>query len=192
MIGTAAALAIALGSAGATAASNIYGTKKAAETNKRSLEATERDSVRAADLERESTRELLAFQREEAARRDAARQQAMEFDRQRWGDYTRIHEPHWQMGSGVLQSLTGLAGVKGGPAPRPGPSGPPMPGNLRSLADMGTFAPMGGPAPQIAMTRPRMAAPMMEAPQGGGMNLMNLAQMAQMFRKPGGTPAVAS
>lgn len=105
MIGTGIALAIGLGSAAASAASNIYGAKKAAGVNEKAISAQERDSQRQVALDE---------------RRIAA-------DQQRWGDYLRVHEPIWSVGGNALKGLAQMAGVPGGGggAPRAGMAMPP-------------------------------------------------------------------
>lgn len=144
-------LPIALGVTGAaTAAGQIYGTKKAASVNTRAIRAqqeTERAALAAegvaeanatavrreelAAVERARERDLEAADRARAetiAAADRAREQALEWDKVRWADIVRMREPYVAAGSGIYANLLDLArgGAGGGtsmPPPPPGPAG---------------------------------------------------------------------
>lgn len=180
---------IAMGIAGAgSAAAGIYSSKRAADTNDKALQAGERDADRAA-----------ADSREERAFKERLYQQQVEADKQRWADYVRIHEPHWQMGQGVLGSLYNMAGVQ--PPPSPPPSAPPTagmappagpmvdatrggagvwsnPGAPTSLTDMAR----GGTVPMMRRQQamPAPAAP--TAPRAQGMSLADIMALADYGR----------
>jgi hypothetical protein len=205
-IGTTAAIAIALGTAGAQAGMGIYSAKKTSETNKLALETEEKNA--AADREFAATE--AQRQRDFQA---SARQEAIAYDQGRWNDYVRAHEPYWQTGQAVYGNLLDLAGLDRGAAPpastgpvaggRPtnaapsgldartpgmpapsGPSGPPMAlGQGASLYDMAQAAgrPAAGPAPPSRWS-PRMAT--QPPPQGGSPNWQSLLQLAQLVRDP--------
>src|SRR3990167_11384734 len=111
---------IALGS---TAAS-LYGTKKAAEQNRRALEAQERDSERAVS-EGGKDRELSV---QDMANQQARWDRAMAADEKRWQDYLEVQRPHWNIGAGALGRLTELAGLPGGGSAAMPSGGPPGPG----------------------------------------------------------------
>lgn len=171
-IGTAAALAIGLGSAGASAASGMYGAKVAGRENRRAIEAQERESVRQSQI-----------------------------DQQRWSDYVRIHEPIWNTGGDVLRSLTRLAGVRPSPgsgthmampARPPGSVGvaapvPPsvggavVPSGAQSLAALGSRS--SSPWPTARASYPTMAIPSTPA-VNPLRSMMDLYSMAQMFTRP--------
>jgi hypothetical protein len=110
MIGTMAAIAIAAGVGGGSAASNIYASKKAGDTNKAALAQEERDSARQEALQREQ----------------------MQVDQRRWDDYLKVHEPIWAGAGNTLKTLYELAG-QGGQGPSgpvgPRPSSAPPPSN---------------------------------------------------------------
>lgn len=134
VIGTAAAIALALG-AGASAGASAYGTRSAAGQNRRATEATERSDVRAgereeaalaetrreheADLARQiaedarveqSRQDVLARQRVEDARAEQARQDRLAFAREQWQGYLGAQQPHWRLGADVLGRLSDMAG----------------------------------------------------------------------------------
>ena len=190
IVGTAAAIAIGAGLFGGTTAAGIYSSRSAANVNRRSIDAQERSDQRAADLEAQR----LA---EERRQYDAAVQR----DRERWADYTRVWEPHWQMGQGVLGSLYNMAGLQPG---APGPSAPSAlpPGTggaaptSASLADLalqpdasGVFAMPPASGSTLPVTsrhlarsqRPRRPIqPMAEMPTPRGMGLSELMALADM------------
>src|SRR3990167_5232215 len=140
VIGTGALIGIALASTGAQAATSIYGTKKAAGVNERSIAAQEAEGERA-----------LAFEREEALRREQARKEAMAVDQARWEDYLRANEPTWRAGGQVLTNLYDLAGM-GGDAP----AGP----NIDALM---TSGPQAAGVPEAGAPEGPLAVP-----RGGG------------------------
>lgn len=177
------ALAIA---GGASAGAQIYATKRNADINKRSLEASERSDERA-----------LAFEREDAARRERAYTQALDMDRQRWADYTRIMEPHWRVGATALGSLYDLAGYSGdAPAMAPSsgtPSGQP-PALPSSAAPMSGYGRAAAARRVAGVRRPAMAPPPLPAESGGLplMDLMALGQQARAFTAPTPTAGLPS
>lgn len=176
-IGAGVALAIGLGSAGASAATSIYSSHKAGSVNEKSLAAQAKADADAA-----------AIEREKIAANERARKDAMAVDQQHWNDYVRVHEPIWQTGQQAYRSLLDLA--NGGsarsqpalPQPSAMPSGAPMsapPPASRSLMDLAT-----GSGPSSAPVSPgRMAAamPMPATPNASGMSLMDLAKFATMM-----------
>lgn len=207
-LSTGAIIGIAAATSGAQAVSSIYGSRRAANTNDRSLQAGERADVRAAEESRldreaqvrearEAREATLAYQREESARREAARREAMQFDRDRWGDYTRIQEPHWNMGANALSSLSNMMGVGGGGGmgpggPRPGmdprakmPTSPIQTANLSAMMRQGGQRPPMSSRPPVGMS-PGSQVPMPQ--QGGGMSLQDM--MMLMARRQG-APAAA-
>ena len=115
IIGTAAAIVMAI-TAGGTAASSIYGTKRAASVNERGIAA-----------QRDESREAMALQTSEAEKQRVweaeQRRQQREYDQGRWDSYITANQPHWQVGQQALGSLTDLAGLPGGTF-GPGASGP--------------------------------------------------------------------
>ena len=159
-------IGIALGVTGAvTAASSAYGSKKAGDVNKKSLEASERSDVTAAAIEREK----------------------MAADDRRWNDYLRVHEPIWGMGQQTLGTLYDLAGYKGGgpsmaapqrPAPGPPGDSPSVPPGARPRPG----APVSRGRTLYDLTRQPATMPM---PQGGGgqtlTDLMNMVSTARQF-----------
>ena len=189
-IGTAAAIAIGLGTAVGQTATSIYGTKKSGDVNRQALQAQERGDVRADAYNREE----LALQREIAERQRlleeqkladarAARQAAMDMDRQRWTDYININRPNWDVGRRVLGNLQDLAGYSGGGRPSSAPiQAPAMPGSgpapagasfgtdarmsrgmsLADLAALGTSAPAARASRRsygLAMPFPQVSTP---------------------------------
>src|SRR3990167_5749810 len=189
---------IALGS---TAAS-LYGTKKAAEQNRRALEAQERDSERAVS-EGGKDRELSV---QDMANQQARLDRAMAADEKRWQDYLEVQRPHWNIGAGALGRLTELAGLPGGGSGAPNvqmPSGPtagaqppvaggPVDARLMTLA--GAPPPVnvsGAPVSTAMPVRPsrrgralfeatRRPAPPVAGP-AQGMSTQSLMQLAAMF-----------
>lgn len=169
-IATGVAIALALGSAGAQAGASMYGAKKAADTNKRSLETDERMAA------------------QERVSRDAAYKAALAQDDRNYQRYYDANAPQWRMGQQVLGSLYDLAGggPQGAPNPdaapyqpaqpmsRPTPTPPPVSGQ--------PMAPQGRPSP---MRRPMMNGP---APPPR-MSLMDLASMGQAASRPQPPPA---
>ena len=186
MIATGTAIALAaLGSTGAS----IYASNRSASINRQSLRAQEQSDQRAADLEAQRLAEERR-QYDEAVRRD----------RERWADYTRVWEPHWQMGQGVLGSLYNMAGLQPGapgasaPAALPPGSGGAAPTSA-SLADLalepdasGAFAvpPASGStlpvtSRHLARSRPRRPIqPMAEMPTPRGLGLSEMMALAEM------------
>lgn len=166
---------------GATAAGQIYATKKAGGYNEQALRAQEREAEQARTLERE---QLAAAER--------ARQEALDLEKQRWADYVRIYEPAAQASQQLLRGLYEYAG--GAQAPLAAPPSPaalgrtPPPSNL-SLSAMATGSrgtPVAG-APQP--TRPTFQPPAMPTSTGSSpfRSLMELANLAAYAR--GGSPA---
>ena len=137
MIGTGAALAMAaLGSLGAS----TYATKSAGAQNRRSQDYQREADTRAATMEAERLAEekrladeKIVLERENRARQDRQYQDALQRDRERWADYVRVNQPHWQTGSNALAGLYELAGFQGGvpaggdPAAMVATAGPPPP-----------------------------------------------------------------
>ena len=189
ILGSAAAIAIALGTAGAQAATSIYGTRTAGRQNQQAMQAQERGDVRADAYNREALtqqRELAdktrALEEQALAEKKAAREAAMAMDRQRWTDYVDINRPHWQLGSQVLGNLYDLAGYRGGgmpgsasvPAPAMSETGPApasasfgndtRPGRGMPLADLAMLGSSAPVAPAARSSR-RSYAPAMPFPQ---------------------------
>jgi hypothetical protein len=206
-LGTAAALAIALGSAGATAASNIYSTRSAAGINRRSLDLQATSDQQAADEARATREASERLERDRMAAAEAARQDAIALDKQRWNDYVTAHTPQWQAGQRILQSLFEMANVQPGsmPVPQmPSADQPPPPGQglaasapprsnampqtrgpATSLYDLAAGGPvssgqaMAGRVP----SRGRQIAATMPMPTAqSGMSLMDLANLASMTK----------
>lgn len=175
-IGTAAAIAIGLGTAGAQTAASIYGTKKAADVNKSSLAAQERSDLRAAE-EARADRELR--EREYTA--------ALEADKARWADYTRINEPYWQAGARVLGSLYDMAGT-GSPVavPPPSPAALGAAPTVRPLASLPALASGGGPSGPVPAPRPTAVSTPMPNTQTS-VNLAPLMNLATLARRPAPT-----
>ena len=182
LIGTAAAIGIGLASAGASAASNIYGSKRAGSYNEKALRAQER-----------ADQDAMRFEREQAERNEVARRENLAADQKRWDDYLNAHKDRWAMGGRVLGDLYDMAGrgrgaapsmniPSAGSAPPPAasgivPTGVPGRPTLENLAQ--------GSGRRI---RPRLSrAPAVQMPTGGGggMSLQDLMQLAAMSRGGG-------
>ena len=195
-LGTKAIIALVLGTAGASAATNIYAAKRAGDTNRRSLDASERSDQRALAFEREEAARKERQYQSEAAWREKATQQAIDLDKQRWADYVAIHRPHWQLGASTLSSLYDLAGFTGGEtAPAAMPTGGP-PG---TMAPAGTGAPPSAGLPPVPPDAGRVAAATRLAgvqpqttpiPQGSGMSLADLMALANTWPSVSGTTPV--
>lgn len=142
-IATGTALAIAaLSSAGTSA----YATKRSGDINRRALKAQETSDERAQktewqrmDLERQQAEAALseekrwreeqaALQREESSRKERLYNEAVTRDRERYQEYLRAWQPHWQAGAGVLNNLYDIAGYKG-QQPNPAAAAASMPLN---------------------------------------------------------------
>lgn len=202
---------IALGMAAAgSGAASVYATKRSGDINRRSIEAGERSDTRAAELERarlaaeeRARQEALAeerrwreeqarLEREREARRERLYQEAVGRDRERWQDYLKVWQPHWQAGAGVLGNLYDIAGVSGAnpaaaaasmPITTPPPSGgaPPIelsPGGdgvwgRRSAADLMTTGPSRTDAFSMPARRPSVL-PRVEMPRANMMSLTDL------------------
>lgn len=191
MIGTAAMIGIALGTAGAQTAASIYNSKKASGVNEKALATQERSDRDAMAFERENAARQDAFAREEADRRDAARKELMAVDQQRWQDYLRANEPMWRRGGEALGNLYDLAGMGRGNAVGPDinalmASGPPPSGSTPIAGappaqDVGVTGGGHGQALYRATREPiRMA---MEN-TGGGLGLQELMMLAGRHRAP--------
>jgi len=158
-IGVGAALAIGLGSAGASAASSIYGAKSARGAHDFEIKAQER----------QAQREMAMAERSEA-------------NRQRmWQDYVRLNQPTWQMGGRVLQSLYDLAGGRGQGPGAPVAQTAPMQGmSLQALANYGSGGGAMAPRPAARLSAP-YAAPAPTNPMAG---VQSLAQLASYMPRP--------
>lgn len=188
-IGTAAAIAIGLGTAGAQVASNIYGSKRAAGVNEEAIR-TEREMHEAELAEAEKMR---AYQAEEEQKR-------REFERRRYTQYLQSRQPYARAAGATLNSLLDLAGVQmpsGGGAAMPA-GAPPSQASLATLASAQQAMPAPGrraapvagapPAPAGAPVRGRSimnAANRMPMPergwQVGAKTLLDLASLVQMY-----------
>lgn len=201
-LGTAAAIAIGLGTAGAQTAASIYNTRSANKTNQQALEAQRQEADRAAELERERLAEeraareaQLALERERDAERARVREQMMQMDAQRWNDYLSIHQPHWALGANVLGNLYDLAGIPRG-ASLPASGIPPAGsgGGVPSLFDLASQRVQGNPALSAAGGRGTWAPAMPPSgpavtsalptpqPSGGLQSLWDLGRLALMGR----------
>lgn len=207
IIGTAAMIGIALASAGATAATNIYGTKKAASVNEKSItaQAASEEASRKAELEAQASqnaanaaeaekqRQATAAEAEQRRQAEiASRNQYYAFEKQRWDDYVRVHQPSWNVGSSAFNSLAGMLGVAGGggtpnvgssaPTPSPAIFTPGSPVSSPTATTAG--APGSGQVPSIgrssAQAYPRMATPASAAP----MSLQDLLMLASRRATP--------
>lgn len=222
-LGTAATVGLALGAIGGQTAANIYGTRTAGKQNKKAMEASERSDTRAADLEarrlseeaaaREADRaeerrnreaslaeerrwreDQAKLQREADARKERLYNEAVGRDRERYQEYLKAWQPHWQSGSGVLNSLYDIAGFQGqrvnpaanaaalSPTSAPptlgsvGPSDAPVSSTMPVGRSWGTDMGVSGGGTS-ARYQPRQFA-QMEMPTPRGMSLIDLAQMA--------------
>ena len=209
-IGTGMAIALGLGAMGGQTAANIYGSRRAGQTNDRALAATERSDTRAAEIAREDAARLerLETQRlaQEKALADANREESradreakMQRDRERWADYLRINEPFWKAGSGVAGSLFDIAGYgqssapafsmpQGGPPVAGGGELPPivangLPSSRGPRSGGGLPLPPGVFTAQ-APTRAQRPMPMVAAPQAP--KAMGLSDLMMLMASTGG------
>lgn len=188
-VATSTAIALAVGSAGATAASNIYSAHRAGSTNDKSLEAQKQADTTAA-----------AIEREKMAQNEQARKDMMAVDSQHWNDYVRTHEPYWQTGQQAYGNLLQLAnGGQASPMSMPGapPQGAPPPGAPpqgaptgqvvnqpaapRSLMDVARIPTQGAPAAGTSMLNRGRAYANAPMPAPVQSNLMDLAKWAAML-----------
>ncbi len=175
-------IALAL-AGGASAGAGIYATRRAGQVNDRAIQA-----------QRDEARENAALERERTTSQERMYLQALEADRQRWNDYSRIMSPHWQTGTSALGQLHGMAGMGGAPTstmpvqggqPSTG-TGPGMsalpPSNTQPPAYVNTL-PTGG---RTAARRAQATATPMEMP-GMGNSLSSLGQLLAMAQMAGGS-----
>ena len=149
-IGTTAAIIIGLSAAGGKAASDIYAAKKAGNTNDKALAAQERDSLRGQQMY----------------------EQGLALDKQRWADYVRVHEPHWQTGNQVLGNLYDLAGYQGGAPPMQTPQQPMGPGPAGMAPAPGSTAQVSTPQAGMPMPRRQQGPPPSNVPSIADLMLM--------------------
>ena len=152
ILGTAAAIAIGLGSAAASAATNIYATKKAGGINERAIAAQQASEAAALKVEQEALQKQQEAQQRQLAADAASQQRALEleerrrvdtqtrfeaqrlaeaearkqyytFEDQRWRDYVAAHSPSWAVGQRAYGSLADLLNLpRGTTGLAPGPS----------------------------------------------------------------------
>jgi hypothetical protein len=108
MIGTGAAIAMALLGAGQTAAS-VYSTKKSGAINEKALAAQRDSDTASAQLERERLAQEKTLSEEQLAAAERARQESLAWDKERYNSYIQARQPYWQAGQSVFNSLLGLA-----------------------------------------------------------------------------------
>lgn len=155
-------------SAGLSTATSVYQAKKAGKQNERVLAAQERDAQRAEQLERE-----------QMAQKESARREAMDFDRQRWNDYTQAREPMRQFAGGLMGGLYKMAGAKGAaPSMAPAPSYRPPP-SLSAMSGQGGMQPRTQQA--FGGSQPSMASP---DPMQSAMQMMSLYQQMRRPQAP--------
>lgn len=172
----------------ASAGTQAYATKKAGDTNKRSLDAQAKAEAEALAYEREEAARRERQYKEEAAFRDRAYRETLAADQSRWNDYARIMAPHWGVGS---QALAGLSDLMGGAVPTGGAGmpaavpGPPVGGGvpLQPLAAVGQL----GRASVASRAPRRIQAPgatntIAANPLGAVQSLMSLADLAGLAR----------
>jgi hypothetical protein len=171
-IGTTAAIAIAVGMGAQTAAS-VYNAKKASKQNENVLSAQERDAIRASDQAKDDA----AIQREALASEERYRQAQLDRDRERWGEYVKINQPHWDLGNRVLGNLADLAGyrgagtgeMRGGVLTTPTAGPPQMSNPLAGVLPDGPTAGSGGPMAAPGLLPPGVMGPSAASalPSGG-------------------------
>ena len=194
-IGTAAAIAIGLGSAGATAASNIYGQRSASKTNERAIDAQRVAEAEAARIENARLQEERAAHERSLAAAEKGRQEGLAFDRERWNSYMGAQRDY--LNSPLFANLLDLArgggarGVGGGAQPRAvapttpagqdiGTAGAPLlpPGSAGSGSREETLLDFANTIRPTSRYRPRPAATLVTPPQSsGGTTLMDLANL---------------
>jgi len=199
--------AIALGVLGSTGTS-IYNTHKASKQNDKEREA--------AIAEAERDRQLM---REEAERREKARQETMALYTQQYNDYLAAMKPQWDLAGSVLKSLYSMGGADPGtiPAGTPPPSwlapssstsgslppsgtsttgssGAPPPTSLLSFAAMAGGGQGAGPTSINMAPARRVSMNPFAAPPSNAMSLMDLIKLASMAKTPmmGNVPAIGS
>ena len=116
-VGSKGLAALLFGTTAASTASSLYATKRAGSLNEKAIRA-----------QQEEARQNAALERENRAAQERLYLAALDQDRQRWADYTRIMTPHWQVGASALGRLYGMAGMPGEPPTMTMPAGPPASG----------------------------------------------------------------
>ena len=191
MIATATAIALGIAAA-SSAGAQVYATKKAGDTNRRSI-----------DAQSKAESDALAATTAEDARRDARYKQESEFraksyqealaaDQARWQGYTQMMSPHWNMGLNALGTLTGNE-----MGPMAMPSGPPpsggmgagMPSGPMGLTDLGARGRTSAARRQPRGIQTPSVGSQGQDPLAVVQQLMSLAQLGQ--RGSGGSPAYA-
>lgn len=189
MPGITTAIALAL-AAGGSAATSIYQSKRAGDSNERAIDAQAEADRRAQENERyavDQQREEAELERRWYAEQEQARR---DYDQERWDDYIQVNQPYWAVGNQAFVKLSDMAGLPGGVAPGvpqvgsapQGTSGPsrralPPSAGLASLGRPSSIAPQGSRG--AAVGGRGLVQPM---PSVGGLSMGDLVSLAELGR----------
>lgn len=199
MIASGTAMLIAgLAGAGATAASNVYGTKKASKINERSIDEQAKSETDTRALAREQAARDEVARQEELKYKRESREAAIAMDQKRYDAYVAANQPYWSKGSQLFGDLLEMAGQggqsiampQGGmPAGATPTAGAPLPStgaDQPSLLDVARSAATGGAAPPqsrgLTMAAQQPFARQQAPAAFNGLSLMDLAKMVQAGR----------